>query len=461
MQKSSKITTFFILMMVLVTLAAHTAPVSASAITGSAVNNTATLEFPNTVTFEASLEESAAITSVVLEYGTEQLTCGEVIAKAFPQFTPAEKVKVEWTWDMRQSGSLPPGTTIWWRWRYNDANGKEYVTPEQKVTWLDDTHPWETKTDGLINVHWYENDDAFAQTMIEAAKTSLERNFKSAGLKPNKPINIYVYPNYDDLREAILYENNWVGGQAFPEHNIVIMGLSSSDSGWNTDTVIHELTHVLIGNLTFSCLSFVPQWLNEGLAVYSEGELAPQLKEPLDLAIKTNQLLVLRTLNGPFAEGRDQALLSYSQSFSVVKYLIDTYGQEKMNQLLLKLRDGYSTDDALMEIYNFDVDGLDNEWRASVGVPAHDNAAQPTAVAVPTQVPTIVPVSGAPLAITPTPYAVPTSSTMGGDTPSSNTGGPPLVLTLAVIGFCLLLLLIVGVIVLGLIVRSQNKKGGN
>ena len=34
---------------------------------------------------------------------------GEVIAKAFPQFTPGKTVEAEWTWEMRQSGSLPPG----------------------------------------------------------------------------------------------------------------------------------------------------------------------------------------------------------------------------------------------------------------------------------------------------------------------------------------------------------------
>src|ERR1051325_7500470 len=75
-------------------------------------NNKVTFDFPTTATFSAALNSDSEIQSVVLEYGNQQQTCGDVIAKAFPQFTPAKSVNIEWTWDMRQSGSLPPGAQI-------------------------------------------------------------------------------------------------------------------------------------------------------------------------------------------------------------------------------------------------------------------------------------------------------------------------------------------------------------
>lgn len=94
----------------------------------------AMLDFPNTITFRAQLTANTSIQSVVLEYGDNQLTCGEVIAKAFPEFTPGKTINVQWTWDMRQSGSIPPGATIWWRWRITDANGQESVTEKKTIT---------------------------------------------------------------------------------------------------------------------------------------------------------------------------------------------------------------------------------------------------------------------------------------------------------------------------------------
>jgi hypothetical protein len=103
-------------------------------------NNESVLNFPESVTFSATVTSDSEIRSIVLEYGNEQQTCGEVIAKAFPQFSPGQTVEAEWTWEMRQSGSLPPGASLWWRWRITDANGSETLSETKTTTWLDDVH---------------------------------------------------------------------------------------------------------------------------------------------------------------------------------------------------------------------------------------------------------------------------------------------------------------------------------
>src|SRR5688572_18580071 len=128
-------------------------------------SNEIILNFPESVTFHATITSDVDITSVVLEYGNEQQTCGEVIAKAFPQFTPGKTVDAEWTWEMRQSGSLPPGAQLWWRWRITDANGVETLTETNTATWLDDIHTWQTMNNGesqSVRLHWYEGDQTFA-----------------------------------------------------------------------------------------------------------------------------------------------------------------------------------------------------------------------------------------------------------------------------------------------------------
>ncbi len=428
-------------------------------------DNRATLSFPLSVTFSAQIDATANITSVILEYGTDQLTCGEVIAKAFPKFTPGKSVNVEWTWEMRQSGSLPPGATIWWRWRYTDETGKDTVSGTQSTTWLDNVHNWKTINDGdYIRLHWYAGDSAFAVDLAGAAHGGLNFNETQSGLKADEPIDIYIYANTSDLREAILYEPSWTGGQAFPDHDIVILGISQSDLDWGRNAIVHELTHVLVGHLTFSCLGGVPTWLNEGLAVYSEGGLDPASQQQLDDAIKNNTLLTVRSLSAGFSEVPSRAYLSYSQSYSIVKFLIETYGQAEMTALLTSLRDGAAIDDALMDTYGFDVEGLEDAWRNGIGAAPRSISAQPTAQPTPTFVPTIVPISGAPQVqqiTTPTP--IPTSSF--GETPIAESppirSGPPLALTLALLGVCCLFLLIIGVVALGFFVRAQNRKGGN
>ena len=425
-------------------------------------NNEILLNFPETASFRVTFTGDVDITSVVLEYGNEQQTCGEVIAKAFPQFTPGKTVHAEWTWEMRQSGSLPPGATLWWRWRVTDANGNETVSETKTATWLDEVHNWKTMNNGdFLRLHWYEGDQTFAIDLAKAAYNGLQFNETQSGLKADEPIDIYIYADTDDLREAILYEPSWTGGQAFPDQDIVILGISQSDLDWGRAAIVHELTHVLVGHLTFSCLGDVPTWLNEGLAVYSEGELDAQSQKQLEDAIRDDSLLTVRSLSGSFSEVSDKAYLSYSQSYSITRFLIETYGQEEMTALLLALTDGMTIDDALIQTYGFDIEGLEVAWRQAVGAQTRSVTAQATPQPTPTFVPTIVPVSGAPMAQQSTPTAIPTSSfdsTPGTEIPART--GPPPALSLILLGVCCIMLLLIGVLILGVLVSRQNRKGG-
>ena len=428
------------------------------------VNSEIIISFPESATFRATLTSAADITSIILEYGNEQETCGEVVAKAFPQFTPGKIVEAEWTWEMRQSGSLPPGARLWWRWRVTDANGQETVSETQTATWLDNDHNWQTIDNGesqSVRLHWYEGDRAFAGDLANAASEGLLFNEEQAGLKAEAPIDIYIYANTDDLKEAILYEPAWIGGRAFPDQNIVILGISQDDLEWGRDTIVHELTHVLVGHLTFSCLGDVPTWLDEGLAMYSEGELDLASQRQLDDAVRENTLLTLRSLSAGFSEDPQKAYLSYDQSYSVTKFMIESYGQEEMTNLLLGLRDGLTIDEALMQTYGFTVEGLEAAWRQSIGAQPSGSAAQPTLEPTPTWVPTFVPVGGVSSVLQVTATPIPTSSTGSEPTQVPARTGPPIALTFILLGLCCVFFVLIGVIVLGLIVRRQGRPGGD
>ena len=258
------------------------------------------------------------------------------------------------------------------------------------------------------------------------------------------------------MKDAILYEPSWTGGMTYSDYNIVIIGISQNDLDWGRTTIAHELTHVLVGHLTFSCLGDVPTWLNEGLAVYSEGELDPAAQSQLNEAIRSNQLLTVRSLSSGFSEVPSRAYLSYSQSYSLVKFLIETYGQGRMNSLLIALRDGSKVEDALIHVYGFDIDGLESAWRESIGAATQTTSGQATAQPTPTFVPTYVPFAGAPVMVTPTPYVIPTSSSAQ---PTPQPGVPPVGLTLMLAAVCCVLVLLFGVLGLSAYLAIQKRKG--
>lgn len=415
----------------------------------------ATIDFPNSVAFHMEAASATSLTSLVLEYGDVEQTCGQVTAKAFPQFTPGTSIRSDWTWDMRQSGSLPPGAQIWWRWRLTDETGQETVTEKKTTVWLDHAHPWQSLEAGDIRLHWYSSSRSYAQELLDAATTGLVRIENEAGLSNEQPIDLYVYANYDDLREAVLYEESWTGGQAYAAQNIVILGIEPALLDWGKKAEVHELTHVLVGHQTFTCLGTIPTWLNEGLAVYSEGALDPQFQIPVEEAIRTDRLLPVRSISGPFPADSDKANLAYGESYSLVTFLLNSYGRDQMTALLLALRDGNTTDEALTSVYGFNTEGLEDAWRKSAGAQARPVSANPTAMPTPTFVPTIVPVSGVLPAVTPTPFSYPTLGPA-----QSGGGGPPLSLTLVLIFTCCSLGLVLGVLGLGFILALQKRKGG-
>lgn len=429
------------------------------------------LTFPDRIVFTAQVQSVAAIKQIVLEYGTEQLTCGTVVAKAFPTFTPGTTVAATWTWEMRQSGSEPPGATIWYRWRAADEAGNTLLTETKRVTWIDSLHAWQSVSAGQVTLHWYDGDTAFANELLATATGALDHLGTTTGVKTESPIQLYIYANTDDMRAAVLYEPGWTGGLAFSENGITIIGISPDILDWGKDTIAHELTHLVVGRIAFSCIGNIPTWLNEGIAVYGEGGLDATSAAALQAAITANTLIAVRSLSGGFSELADKADLSYSESYSLVNYLISTYGSDKLLALFRTLSDGTQPEPALEQAYGFGLDGLEDQWRASVqAAPRAGDQAVPSPTPQPSPVPTYQPIAAAPAGPTRIPTAVggaivpPTAAPAAPTAPAAPAGGdapataapPPSTLNtrLIILGVALLLgILVVGLAVLRLVAR--------
>jgi hypothetical protein len=368
----------------------------------AAITNSSTvLDFPNTITFSAHIATEKPVERVTLEYGVHGLACADVTAKAFPHVTEADTQDVAWTWDMHKTGALPTGASVWYRWRVADQTGAETVSDTYTVAWLDRVHTWQSISEGDITLHWYEGDANFAQTVLSSAVDSMSTLGQTTGVAGDFPSDLYIYASGSDLKDALLYEPGWIGGVAFPEYNIVLIGISTDQLEWGEHAEAHELTHLLVGQFTFSCTSVVPTWLNEGIAVYGQGGPEPDEQEIFDSAVTADKLMPVRALNGGFSAEPGKADLSYSESYSLVAYLIKTYGKDKMLALFEGLRGGSSSEDALQSIYGFGVQGFEDKWRASIGLASRISSAEElTPSPQPTTIPTYEPISAESLSAT-------------------------------------------------------------
>jgi hypothetical protein len=347
------------------------------------------INFPSQAVFTIEAESSAEIVDVRLDYQVDKMNYADVVSEAWADFTPGDKVDASWVWDMRNA-SLPPGAEVTYWWRIEDAAGDEFETSPEVMQFDDDRYPWQSLTGtipqgGELTIFWYQGSDSFAQGLMNACEEGLTMLTQDIGTYPERPIKIYVYASTGDLQGAMISPQEWTGGVAFTDFGIIAIGIPQSELDWGKKALVHELTHLVVRQATFSPYGQLPVWLDEGLAMYSEGELDPDFRSCLEEGISEDDIISVRSLCSPFSAYPEKACLSYAESYSLVEYLLDNYGQGKMLNLLALLKQGSTYDEALTEVYGFDIDGLDARWRATLTdsiVPAPEASLPPALLAV-------------------------------------------------------------------------------
>ncbi|MFH1638818.1 MAG: peptidase MA family metallohydrolase [Chloroflexota bacterium] len=328
-------------------------------------------EFPLRLTFKLSAESAVNITDIRLCYQVVRESFADVTSEAFLSFTPGRRVDVSWTLEMLKIGGLPPGTVLDYWWLVMDADGRAHLaTKPASVKFNDLRYPWQSLSANGITLYWYDGDRAFAEELMASAVDALARLKGDTGATLAKPVELYIYANSNDLRGSMINPQEWTGGVAFSRHGIITIGIAKNGLEWGKRAVAHELTHLVVHQVTANPYHDLPTWLDEGLAMHTEGPLGADFASYLNKAVTEGGLISVRSLASPFSAYSDRSYLSYAESFSIVDFLIGKYGQEKMLELLLAIREGNSYDGALQKVYGFDMDGLNTIWQNYIRQPA-------------------------------------------------------------------------------------------
>lgn len=328
--------------------------------------------FPQSISFQLKARSSSPITKVELEYTVEQISPAEVIVVVFPNFRLGKEIEAAWTWDMRKA-SLPPGAEVSYHWKLWDSTGDSLTTEFASFRFNDERYKWNRLEKGKLSLRWYRGDEAFAHRLMSSAQATLQGLERDTGAVLKRSAQVWIYASAADLRGAMIFPQEWTGGVAFVRFGIVALGVPPEMLAWGQRALAHELTHLVIYQMTFNPYNSLPTWLDEGLAMHSEGELRGDLRSVLDRAISQGRLFSVRSLCSPFPAATEEARLCYAQSYSLVEFLLRKFGRGKMRQLLLIFKGGTTYDEVLLKVYGFDLDGLDRLWRESLrGLPRAD-----------------------------------------------------------------------------------------
>ncbi len=325
----------------------------------------ASYRFSQSLSFWAEVVADEPIYEVVLFYGRED---ARLVRRVYPSFTPSVRLRTEHDL-LLDPGQYAPGTRLRYWWRFVLASGAQVETPPESLVYTDDSHDWQILSAGRVDLHWYGARSAQAESLLQLANEALARIEEEIGIASDRQIQVYVYASERDMRPALTTRSDDYDarvttlGVVVAEDTLVLLG-SHPDV---ERTLAHELSHIVVGLATDNPYAGLPRWLDEGLAMHAEQDLPKGNERALANAIRQDALLSVRSMSS-YSGRAEEVDLFYGASHSVVTFLLDTFGQDKMRELLQVFAQGTLQETALRQVYGFGLDELDARWRVSLGL---------------------------------------------------------------------------------------------
>lgn len=321
-------------------------------------------EFPNGIVFSMSVVAPSPVEEVRLRYSIAPDGTG---AAGVADCTAAATTTC--TFELRSTlrTFLIPGTEITYYWDIRDSAGNTLSTEPRLFVYEDTRFDWQTLSEDNLTVWWYAGSAEDAQAVLAAARESLDGTSRLVGTSVDFPVKVFSYASTDDMQAAILSGS---------QQGIVTLGeVVYSDTAmvsadvYPLDIVRHEVAHIVVRQATKGPFD-IPDWLNEGTAVYAQREPLAGEVQALETAIRRNDVFSIHAMSSAsLASTAGNVNLFYGQSWSLVSFLVDNYGPDKFAQLFAVFKEGSTTDRALRGVYGFGQEELEARWRESVGLP--------------------------------------------------------------------------------------------
>lgn len=258
----------------------------------------------------------------------------------------------------------------WWRGAWRDLSLFPFII----IFTLSITRPtngpfnWQTLESGALKVHWYQGDASFGQAALETAQAGLESVARLVPPNLEQPIEIFIYANADDLRDALVPGNEtWVAGHADPALGVVMVVVEPGAEQRITmeQRIPHELMHIMLYRSVGPGYQNLPAWLREGTATLAEIYPNADYDRVLVEATGGNRLIPLRDLCVSFPADAGSAFLAYAESRSFTHYLYNTYGSTGLQNLVRSYADGVDCEHGTERAYGISLTRLEGEWRSS------------------------------------------------------------------------------------------------
>jgi hypothetical protein len=212
-----------------------------------------------------------------------------------------------------------------------------------------------------------EADRPLAQALQPLAIRAWKRVTADLGGAPAGPITVVLAPTneaFNQFQPSGEPLPDWAVGVAYPGLMTMVIrsyhvaGTPRQDIG---AILVHELTHLALG-ARFGAQP-VPFWLHEGLAMYEAGEWDPGHEWDLVRVVLANRVPPLDALTGS-GNSEAEARTAYALSETLVGHMIATYGRKSFGELVARLAEGRSFEDAVTRAFFVTPERFEARWHA-------------------------------------------------------------------------------------------------
>lgn len=219
-------------------------------------------------------------------------------------------------------------------------------------------------------VVYYRGNAKSAQKVLDISEDFYPKMRRLMGDIHLGKIEIWVCEEPSQFQAAVHAPiQDWAIGCAFPlSRRIVIQNprVIVQRDFQLSQVIRHEIVHIVFGQRTQKAIGRIPRWFVEGVAIYFSGEWAPRRNDTLMKHIFSKSVIPLAELTHGFPKSENLAQLAYAESQNAVAWLAQTYGVEKLWEIIDQLANGSDLDTAFRDSIGLKLSAFDARWRKSL-----------------------------------------------------------------------------------------------
>ena len=322
------------------------------------LSTSASIDFPDELVLRLEAESDSRIERIRVDY---QIGGQTVRTYGYPKFTPSKRVSADFVIETDGARYLPSGADIAYSYTIENAAGSTVKTNTLALEYKDPSKEWERVQQGNLIVLYHDLPSDEVDRAARDVAERIERVNSLLGIEVSRPQKAVIFNSSSEARRSFpvvsdrATREHLYGGFAYGDYDLFIM------VGLNRSTMVHEMTHLLLDEAVDSPFAVIPAWLNEGLAMYFEPRQTGRGSALLSAA-RRGELMRLRNMGSIPGRPRDVSAF-YAQSRSVVRFMMDSYGEDRMAALLKAIDGGHRIERAVQETYGMSLDELEREWR--------------------------------------------------------------------------------------------------